>query len=445
MDRKVGLKLFDQIKAGKDVSVEALVQTKNGPGWNAIHARLGKDATSEDPIIYYSARDISDIVNAKKETQLNIERAEFFAIMAHEIRTPLFQVTGFIDLLDQTNLNSDQKGYVKLLQTSAMSLMAVINDVLDYSKLEAGKLKLSMLPFEPKAVVDGSLAAVSPSVEEKGLILNNFFATGVPVKLMGDPNRLRQILLNLLQNAVKFTHKGSVELSTERLEDTSGRVVLRFSVKDTGIGIDSSNLSNIFRQYNQAAPAIATAYGGTGLGLSISKSLVSCMGGSIGVDSTIGKGSTFWFQVPFDRPKVVPQPTAETAAAAEEQGGLSILVAEDNGVSQKLITKMLGRLGHKVKVVENGLLCVQEVQKGGYDLILMDIQMPVMDGIDATKEIRSLGLTLPIVGLTASVRREDFQDLGLNEWIGKPVRLKELKTKILALVQPGGKDVKESG
>ena len=379
----------------------------------------------------------------------------------------MFQVTGFIDLLDQTSLSHEQKGYVKVLKSSASGLMAVINDVLDYSKLEAGKMNLDIVSFEPKAVMEGSVAAVAVAAEEKGLELKcNFPGKGIPVKLMGDPNRLRQILLNLLNNAVKFTQHGSIKASVELLQssppspsDEKGKsepsnnqhqdiVLLRFSVEDTGIGIDPKHLKDIFHQYNQAAPAISSAYGGTGLGLSICKSLVACMDGEIGVDSTPGKGSNFWFQIPFPRPKVVDDThrphssstspsnavvSIDSTDAAATPTDLNILVAEDNGVNQKLISRMLSRLGHKVTVVDNGEQAVQEVQQhnnGGYDLILMDIQMPVMDGIDATKEIRCLGLTVPIVGLTASVRREDFESIGFNGWIGKPVRLKELQTKL---------------
>ena len=339
----------------------------------------------------------------------------------------------------------------------------MINDVLDYSKLEAGKMNLDIVSFEPKAVMEGSVAAVTVAAEEKGLELQcNIPAKGIPVKLMGDPNRLRQILLNLLNNAVKFTQHGSIKASVELLKSSppspsheeeknelahnhhQDSVLLRFSVEDTGIGIDPKHLKDIFRQYNQAAPAISSAYGGTGLGLSICKSLVACMHGEIGVDSTPGKGSNFWFQIPFPRPKVgddtpvqSSSPTnavvsTDSSDVAATTNDLNILVAEDNGVNQKLISRMLSRLGHKVTVVDNGEQAVHKVQQtnSGYDLILMDIQMPVMDGIDATKEIRCLGLTVPIVGLTASVRREDFESIGFNGWIGKPVRLKELQTKL---------------
>ena len=425
-------------------------------------------------------------------------------------------MTGFIDLLDQTtNLSTEQKGYVQVLKASAAGLMAVINDVLDYSKLEAGKMKLDIIPFEPKAVVEGSLAAIAVAAEEKGLTLQSSIPNkGVPVKLMGDPNRLRQILLNLLNNAVKFTQHGTIKASVELLESSSSsstrtsamtistisedasageekkdpssltmcqqgnsRILLRFSVEDTGIGIDPNNLSDIFRQYRQAAPAIASSYGGTGLGLSICKSLVDCMGGTIGVDSSPGKGSKFWFQISFDCCPTAPSsstslvsPQAESlrepgdaapsttpasssvnssgvekdeatdtienkdrCASASSKEHLHVLVAEDNGVNQKLISRMLSRLGHTVSVVENGREAVEEVQNSTkkYDLVLMDIQMPIMDGIDATKEIRwRLGLTVPIVGLTASVRRDDFETVGFNGWIGKPVRLSELQGKL---------------
>ena len=347
-----------------------------------------------------------------------------------------------MDLIDQTQLSTEQKGYIEQLKIASMGLMTVINDVLDYSKLEAGKMKLDAIPFEPKLVLEGSVAAIAAAAEQKDLIVKSSFpASGVPVKLIGDPNRLRQILLNLLNNAVKFTRQGSIEASVEVLEqDRTGRVILRFAVKDSGIGIDSKHLTDIFTKYNQAAPAIATEFGGTGLGLSICKSLSNNMGGSIGVDSTIGVGSTFWVQIPFNSPPTMtvnqsPMIAKEDAKKHAKARNLKILVAEDNGVSQKLLSKMLSRLGHQATVVANGKEALNAVQEHSFDLVLMDIQMPVMDGIEATKAIRSSGKAeLPIMGLTASVRREDFQDIGLNDWIGKPVRLKELQAKISSIM-----------
>mmetsp|Transcript_26899 Transcript_26899/g.39791 ORF Transcript_26899/g.39791 Transcript_26899/m.39791 type:complete len:666 (-) Transcript_26899:35-2032(-) len=444
VDRQIGSKIHNQIKRGQDVNVEALLYTKCGPEWHAIHTRLGKDSITAEPIILFSSRDISEILSAKRELQVNKERNEFFAIMAHEIRTPLFQVTGFIDLLDQTNLTTEQEGYVKLLKASSAGLMNVINDVLDFSKLEDGRMKLDITPFEPRQVVDGTLAAVAASIKGKGLTLNKSFPSKIPVKLMGDPNRLRQILLNLVNNAVKFTHRGTVDVDVEivkeenspenRKKENSPRdcILLRFSVRDTGIGIDAKHLSNIFKKYNQAAASISTTYGGTGLGLTICDRLVTSMNGEIGVESALGEGSKFWFIIPFSCPivesrtPVEPEKFCEMPASAE----LRILVAEDNKVNQKLISKMLSRLNHTSKIVVNGLEAVREVQEHAYDLVLMDIQMPIMDGIDATKEIRSKGMTTPIIGLTASVYRTDFMDLGLDGWICKPVRLGDLQKTI---------------
>lgn len=432
VDRQIGIKILEQIKAGQDVNSEALIYTKRGPEWHAIHTRLGKDAITADPIILFSARDISEILSAKRELQVNKERNEFFAIMAHEIRTPLFQVTGFIDLLDQSNLTSEQEGYVKLLKASAAGLMNVINDVLDFSKLEEGRMKLDIVPFEPKQVVDGTLAAVAVSMKEKGLELKKSFPSKIPVKLMGDPNRLRQILLNLINNAVKFTHEGTIDVNVEVLEANpqNDSITLRFSVQDTGIGIDEKHLSNIFKKYNQAAASISTTYGGTGLGLTICDRLVASMDGEVGVESVLGEGSKFWFTIPFSCPKVESQTSVEPENTDVQVSELSILVAEDNKVNQKLISKMLSRLNHNTKIVENGLEAVKEVQANDYDLVLMDMQMPIMDGIDATKEIRSKGITIPIVGLTASVYRSDFSDIGLDGWLCKPVRLKELRQTI---------------
>jgi CheY-like chemotaxis protein len=390
------------------------------------------------------------------------------AIMAHEIRTPLHQVTGFIDLLDQTELNPEQKSFVKLLKSSAQGLMTVISDVLDYSKIEAGKMKMECIPYEPLRVMEGSMEAVRQSCEEKNLFLNLDWSREIPFKVMGDPNRLRQILLNLLSNAVKFTKNGGIDVqvfpyheSTESpTPEASGgttpratikkatvntirRPYVKFVVRDTGIGISEEHQDLIFKKYKQGNASVARHFGGTGLGLSICKLLVRNMGGTIGVDSKLGKGASFWFALPADlaTEKDLAEP-AEDNADQNDYGGLNVLIAEDNRVNQKLLASMLKRMGHKSTLAENGKEAIERVQEaaaaGGlqqqYDVVLMDIQMPVMDGLEATRRLRTLGYTnLPIYGLTASVQRSDFSELGLDDWIPKPVPMKDLKSKLYRL------------
>jgi CheY-like chemotaxis protein len=412
---------------------------------------------------------------------------------AHEIRTPLHQVTRFVDLLDQTPLDKEQKSFVGMLKSSAQGLMTVINDVLDYSKLEAGHMKLENVPFEPLAVAKGSIEAVWASCDERHLWLRLDWDTQIPFKLKSDPNRLRQILLNLLSNAIKFTKEGGITLkvtyvgSVDRANDSISnnkphQPMIKFAVNDTGIGISKEQKNIIFQKYQQANNSIARNYGGTGLGLSICHSLVHMMGGTIGVDTELGQGASFWFLLP------ATLPTAKDLAgeADEEEGceansvsntgnnplpnecnlhkqqaekqGLNILVAEDNKVNQKLVVKMLQRLGHTAVVAENGKEAIEMVERWGaaadgslprrvdnvdekdchppFDICLMGIQMPVCDGFEATKRLRCMGYTgLPIYGLTASVVRSDYAELGFNDWLPKPIRLKELKVKLHQLLK----------
>jgi len=437
VDRKLGVHVLKEVQKGNDYRLETQQYTNSGRKWFAIEVRRSKDPIIAEDVILYSARDISEVIQAKKEAEkLNIEKSEFMAVMAHEIRTPLHQVVGFIELLGQTTLTREQSGFVTLLQNSAMSLMSVINDLLDYTKLEAGKMNLEMIPFDTKGVVEGSLAVIEPKTEEKGISIESEISDMIPEKVVGDPNRLRQILLNLLQNASKFTHSGSITLSVRRLEDDdNGRVVLRFVVEDTGIGISCEHQKQIFQKYQQACTSVARQFGGTGLGLAICKILTELMGGSIGVDSELGKGSEFWLEIPFD----LPPERSNTLPNRMEKEVISsshwrILVAEDNKVNQKMAVAMLNRMGHEAVVVENGQQALDELQNtdAKYDLVLMDVQMPVMDGNEATKRIRAQGLSnkiLPIVGLTADYQSADedyYRDIGMNDCIGKPVRMKNL-------------------
>mmetsp|Transcript_13030 Transcript_13030/g.18203 ORF Transcript_13030/g.18203 Transcript_13030/m.18203 type:complete len:665 (+) Transcript_13030:1295-3289(+) len=441
LDKKLGQKVLKAVQDGNDYRLETQQHTNTGPKWFAIKVRRSTDPITAEDVILYSARNISEVIRAKNEAeQLNMEKSEFMAIMAHEIRTPLHQVVGFIELLAQTVLTKEQTGFVTLLQSSAVSLMSVINDLLDFTKLEAGKMTIEKIPFDTNGVVEGSLAVIEPKAEDKGLVVDCHIAQDIPEKIVGDPNRLRQILLNLLQNATKFTNDGSISLSVSRLKDSDkGQVVLRFVVEDTGIGICSSHQNQIFQKYQQGGASTARQFGGTGLGLAICKILADLMGGSIGLDSELGHGSKFWLEVPFEVPPKKLNIVSNRIDIEEvNSSSRRILVAEDNAVNQKMAVAMLKRMGHEAVVVDNGQQAVDHILYGSdkFDLILMDVQMPVMDGNEATKQIRAKGWTrnmLPIVGLTADYRSADeefYRSIGMNDCIGKPVRMRNLKAAI---------------
>ena len=392
--------------------------------------------------ILYCKRDITDVIEALKQAdQANLQKSDFIATMAHEIRTPLHQVIGCIEVLEHTTLSPEQSGLIKLMQNSAFSLMSVINGLLDYTKIESGKMELESIAFEARGICDGTLAEMEGKAAEKGLRLESSVSADVPLKVVGDPNRLRQILLNLVNNAVKFTPQGTITLSVSRKaeKDEKGRSILRFAVSDTGIGINTDHQKHIFEKYQQADSSVARNYGGSGLGLAICKSLVLMMGGLIGLESEVGKGSTFWFEAPFEKPVELKVKCEGTVDPEDTVCGLRILVAEDNKVNQKVVSAMLRRLGHKVTIAENGQIALELLEQRDFDVILMDIQMPVLDGIEATKEIRRRGWTGPIIGLTASFQRSEagfYQEIGMDDCLGKPVLLKDLRFAIFQALKP---------
>jgi signal transduction histidine kinase len=380
VDPTVGQDVLKQLQTSTDhnftIHLEAEIKTKHGHRWSAIQLRKSSDPVTAKPVLLYSSKDMSDAIRARQEKEARLKKSEFLAIMAHEIRTPLHQVTGFIDLLAITQLDSEQRSFVKLLMSSAQGLMTVINDVLDYSKLEAGKMKLESIPYEPLNVVEGSLAAVRASCEERGLYLNMDWDCKIPFRVMGDPNRLRQILLNLLSNAVKFTKQGGISvyiLDYQPHESGGSTPMIKFVVKDTGIGISEEHIDLIFNQYQQGSASVARNFGGTGLGLSICKLLVQNMGGTIGLHSEYEKGSSFWFTLPAE----VPQDNVDGGPGSLDnsfrtEGVMHILVVEDNKVNQKLLTKMLGRMGHTFDVAGNGMIAVEMTQQKSYDAVLME-------------------------------------------------------------------------
>ena len=442
VDKNLGKRVLKQIQEEGLCSLEAQKHTKKGPRWSAIEARRSRDPVSQDPVILYSARDITDLVNAKNEAdRANLEKSEMLAVLAHEIRTPLHQVIGFIELLVKDRLTPQEKrDILHTLQSSTISLMTIINDVLDFTKLEAGKMEIEKIPFDPSAVCRGCMEAVRAVADKKGLVLGGDSGESIDLggQAIGDPNRIRQIILNLLSNAVKFTPKGSVTLTMTHSLSTKnpGQTILQFSVRDTGIGIPSESTSDVFSKFRQTDASVARQYGGTGLGLAICKILVEAMGGTITVQSQLNKGSEFSFQIPVEvckgNQRMARMPTAEPSS--ESPVRLNVLVAEDNVVNQKLVKAMLKNIGHNATVVDNGEMAVQEVAEStiDYDVVLMDIQMPILDGVQATKKIRQSGWTqkmLPIIGLTASFQTAQlayYQEIGMNSCIGKPVRMKAL-------------------
>lgn len=434
-------KLHDNTKA-LPVEIETEVMTRKGPRWSAVQLRRTSDPVTGESVILYSSRDMTDALRAKRAREDSIAKSEFLAIMAHEIRTPLHQVTGFIDLLDQTELDKEQRSFVRLLKSSAQGLMTVINDVLDYSKLEAGKMKLESIPYEPRSVLEGSMGAVRTSCEDKNIYLEMKWNKNIPFRVMGDPNRLRQILLNLLSNAVKFTKQGgiTVEVLPEILSSSDpigqrGHAMIKFVVSDTGMGISEEHKNVIFHKYQQASVAVTRNFGGTGLGLSICELLVQNMGGSIGLESEYGKGSTFWFTLPAKVPNALDFAPQDLDLSYHVKGTLRILVAEDNMVNQKLVSNMLKRMGHTSDLAANGEIAIEMLEQNDYDAVLMDIQMPIMDGLEATRRIRTMGYTtLPILGLTASASRSDFTELGFNDWLPKPIPMLELKAKLYRIL-----------
>ncbi|MEO8454745.1 MAG: ATP-binding protein [Sphingomicrobium sp.] len=439
---------------------------RDGLGWEVSHRILRPDgeirhvrshgipernAQGDITLIFGVLADMTTLELAQREAEAaTASKAAFLAIMSHEIRTPMNGVMGFVELLMDSELDAKQRRHLLLVQDSAQVLLKLLNDILDLSKIEAHQFDLSAEPSDIRHDIGQCVRLMTPIAEQKGLELRATFADGFPSSVLIDSLRLRQILFNLLGNAVKFTHEGSVCVTLAERQASGGERIMEIKVADTGVGIAEARKGAIFDAFVQADASISRRYGGSGLGLAISQRLALLMGGAIALDSAENEGTTITLTLPLDEvfapalagiTPVVPNIGAILDTVGPMRQQASILLVEDIDINRELITEMLQRLGHRVDVAENGSIALSlahglEENPQMWDMILMDVQMPVMDGLTATRAIRALGGragTIPIVALTANAFAAEMQecaDAGMNDHVAKPSGSAELKKAI---------------
>lgn len=415
--------------------VECVARTKDGRLLNVLgNSTARKDAVGRITGGIVSVVDVTDLVIAREAAKsADQAKSAFIATMSHEIRTPLNGILGMIELLGQSDLTDQQQKKVEIVHSAAESLIRLLNDVLDLAKIESGKLALEETDFSLPDSLSECIDLMRIRAAKKGLAFNISYSKGIPDPLRGDPARLRQILFNLLDNAIKFTEQGTIDLVVRAIPQKDEKVLLHFSVSDTGIGIEPGKEASIFERFSQADSSMTRRYGGSGLGLAVVSELTSAMNGTIWVDSTPGEGSTFHFTVQCgtryngseDRPSCLSEEDRHSLR------GMKVLLAEDHPLNQMVVREALKSYGCDIDVASSGREAVEAVGRRPYHVVLMDLQMPGMDGLEATKKIRSdeRFATIPIIALTAHSTEKDREKClaaGMNDYLSKPLRTDQL-------------------